>query len=217
MALLSWPARFWPDLSFGFRMFRKAPRFTVVTALTLALGIGATTAMFSVVDSILIQPLPYKDSSRLVIVWERPPKGLRNSVSAANFLDWRDQNQVFQNLVALSPGSFNLSGKDQPERVDGIRTSWDYFEALGTHPFLGRGFTADDDQPWAPHVAVLSHGLWERRFGADPQIVGRTLIVDGEPCTVIGVMPQGFRFFFEPEVWMPRRSTGPRPRGTFIF
>ena len=199
----SWLARFLQDLSFGLRMLRKSPGFTAVTALTLALGIGANTAMFSVVDSILLRPLPYKESGRLVLVWEKPPKGLRNSASAANFLDWREQNRVFENLVGVSSSSFNLSGKDQPERVDGTRTSWDFFEMLGIQPAMGRGFSAKDDRPVAPRVAVLSYGLWQRRFAGDPQIVGRTMTVNGEQATVIGVTPRSFRFFFEPEMWMP--------------
>jgi putative ABC transport system permease protein len=184
-------------------MLRKNPGFTVVTALTLALGIGANTAMFSVVDSVLLRPLPYKEADRLAIVWEKPPKGQRNSASAANFLDWRDQNRSFENLVALSSASFNISGKDLPERADGLRTSWDYFDMLGARPALGRGFAADDDRPGAPRVAVLSHGLWQRKFAGDPRVIGRFLRVDGEPCTIIGVMPPGFRFFGGPEMWMP--------------
>ena len=191
------------DFSYGFRMLRKNPGFSAVTVLTLALGIGANTAMFSVVDSLLLRPLPYKESDRLVLVWEKPPKGLRNSASAANFLDWRDQNHVFTNLVGITTGSFSLSGKDLPERVDGMRTSWDYFDLLGVSPTLGRSFAAGDDRPGAPRVAVISYGLWQRRFGGDPKVMGRSLVVDGEPCTIIGVAPAGFRFFFAPEIWMP--------------
>ncbi len=196
-------SRFRRDLVYGLRMLRKNPAFTAITVLTLALGIGANTAMFSVVDSILLRPLPYPRADRLVLVWEKPPKGRQNSVSAANFLDWREQSHVFQNLVGASFGSFNLSGKVQPERVDGMRTSWDIFNMLGVQPALGRGFSADEDRAGAPHVAVISHALWERRYGGDPQVVGRSIIVDGEPCTVIGVMPADFRFFFTPEMWMP--------------
>jgi putative ABC transport system permease protein len=191
------------DLSYGFRMLRKNPGFTTITALTLALGIGANTAMFSVVDSLLLRPLPYKDADRLVLVWEKPPKGERNSASAANFLDWREQNRSFRNLVALSFSSFNISGKDEPGRADGLRTSWDYFDALHTQPALGRGFTADDDRPGAPRVAVISYALWQGRFGGDPRIVGQQVTIDGEPCSIIGVTPQSFRFFMAPQLWMP--------------
>jgi putative ABC transport system permease protein len=191
------------DLSYGFRMLRKNPGFTVVAVLTLALGIGANTAMFSVVDSILLRALPYKDSERLVVVWEKPPKGMRNSVSAANFLDWREQNNVFENLVAISPSSFNLSGKDKPERLTGMSTSWDFFKLLGVQPALGRSFSASDDVAGAPRVAVISHALWQRKLASDPDIVGRSLTVDGSPCTIIGVMPREFQFFYSPEIWMP--------------
>jgi predicted permease len=191
------------DLSYGLRKLRNNPGFTLVTALTLALGIGANTAMFSVVNSILLRPLPYKDSNRLVVVWEKPPKGLRNSVSAANFLDWREQNKVFDHLVALTMGGSNISGKDMPERVDSMRTSWDFFDLLGVQPALGRSFKAADDNPGAPRVAVISYKLWQRKFASDPRIVGRQITVDSAPCTIIGVMPKKFRFFFAPEMWMP--------------
>ena len=191
------------DFRYAVRMLRKSPGFTAVTALTLALGIGANTAMFSVVDSVLLRPLPYKDSERLVIVWEKPPKYERNSSSAANFLDWREQNHVFDNLVGTTFASFNLSGKGLPERVDGMRASWDFFDMLGVKPVIGRSFVADDDRAGAPHVTVISHAAWQRRYGGDPQIAGRTITADGEKCTVIGVMPQRFRFFGNSEMWMP--------------
>lgn len=191
------------DFRYAARMLRKNPGFTAVTAVTLALGIGANTAMFSVVDSVLLRPLPYKHSERLVIVWEKPPKEQRNSASAANFLDWREQNHVFDNLVGTTFASVNLSGKGLPERVDGMRTSWDFFEMLGVRPVLGRTFVADDDRAGAPRVTVLSHAAWQRRFGGDPQIIGRAITADGQKCTVIGVMPERFRFFGNPEMWLP--------------
>jgi len=191
------------DLRYGLRMLRKSPGFTVVTALTLALGIGANTAMFSVIDSVLLRPLPYKDPERIMIVWEKPPKDQRNSASAANFLDWRDQNRSFEHLAALTFASFNISGKDLPDRVDGLRVSWDFFEMLGARPLLGRSFIAEDDRPGAPGVAVLTHALWVRKFGGDPEIIGKTLTVDSEKCTVVGVMPARFRFFGAPEIWLP--------------
>jgi putative ABC transport system permease protein len=191
------------DLSYGLRKLWKHPGFTVVTTLTLALGIGANSAMFSVVNSVLLRPLPYKDSDRLVIVWEKPPKGRQNTVSAANFLDWRDQNRIFEHLVAVSMGGANISGKDIPERVDTMRTSWDFFELLDVRPSLGRSFGASDDKPGAPRVAVISYQLWRRKFAGDPGVVGRPITVDGAPCTIVGVLPQKFRFFLGPEMWMP--------------
>jgi len=196
-------ASFPQDLRYGLRMLWKSPAFTIVTALTLALGIGANTAMFSVIDSVLLRPLPYKDAGRLMMVWEKPPNDNRNDISGANFLDWRDQNRVFKHLVGLTFTSFNLSGKDVPEQVDGLRTSWDMFDMLGVQPMMGRGFAAGDDTPGAPAVAVLSHALWVRKFGGNPQTIGRSITVDGQPCTIIGVMSPGFRFFGAPEMWMP--------------
>ncbi len=191
------------DIRYGLRMMVENPGFATVTVLTLAIGIGANTAMFGIVDSVLLRPLPYPDSDRLVVVWEKPPNRDRNMVSAANFLDWRDQNSVFENIVAMTFRSFNLSGKDQPEQVQGMRVSWDFFELLGTMPVKGRGFIPNDDRPGAAHVTVLSSGLWQRRFGGDPNIVGSFLTVDGESCMVIGIMPARFRFFGSPEMWMP--------------
>ncbi len=191
------------DLRYGVRCLRNSPAFSAVAILTLALGIGANTAMFSVVDSVLLRPLPYQDSNRLVVVWEKPPRGDRNVASAANFLDWREQNRVFTNLVALSMGSFNLSAKDAAERVDGLRVSWDYFDVLGARPMLGRSFIAEDDRPGAARVAVISHALWQRKFGGDPQVIGRAQTVDGGKCSIIGVMPPQFRFFGKPDMWMP--------------
>jgi len=191
------------DLRYGLRILRKNPGFTLVTALMLALGIGADTAMFSVIDSVMLRPLPYQNPNRLVIVWEKPPKDQRNDASAANFLDWRDQSRSFEHLAAVTYSSFNISGQDVPDRVNGLRASWDYFAMLGARPMLGRTFLAGDDRPGAPEVAVLSHGLWVRKFGADREIIGKTIKVDGQKCTVVGVMPATFRFFGPPEMWMP--------------
>ncbi|HVN80577.1 MAG TPA: ABC transporter permease [Terriglobia bacterium] len=191
------------DIRFGLRTMVKIPGFTTMTILTLAIGIGANTAMFGIVDSVIIRPLPYPDSDRLVVVWEKPPNRDRNAVSAANFLDWRDQNSIFENLVATVFRSFNLSGKDQPEQVQGMRVSWDFFGLLGTKPSIGRGFVPNDDRPGSTPVTVLSNGLWQRKFGGDPNIAGRFITVDGESCMVIGIMPASFRFFGNPDMWMP--------------
>jgi putative ABC transport system permease protein len=191
------------DIRYGARMLRKSPGFTAVTVVTLALGIGANTAIFSVVDSVLLRPLPYKDPGRLFVVWEKPPKSTRNVVSAANFLDWREQNRVFENLVGTSNASFNLAGKDSPERVDGMRVSHDFFAMLGISPVLGRAFTPEDDRAGAPRAVILSHGLWQRRFASDPGVAGRSISVDGQPTTVVGILPERFGFFGAPEMWMP--------------
>jgi predicted permease len=191
------------DARYGWRMLRKSPGFTAITIATLALGIGANTALFSVVDAILLRPLPYPESERLMVVMEKPPQGRMNVVSAANFLDWRDQNRVFSHLAAVRFASFNLSVKGSPDRAQGLRVSADYFGMLGVPPALGRTFTAEDDRPSAPCVTVISHGAFERRFGADRGVIGRELTMDGGKCTVIGVMPQRFRFINGPEMWAP--------------
>ncbi len=193
------------DAQYALRVMRKCPGFTAIVVLTLALGIGANTAMFSVVDSILIRPLPYSDPSRLVTVGELMPnsKGM-GGFSAGSLMDWRDENRTFEHLAGWANRGFNLSGaKDLPERVDGMLVSWDFFETLGARPALGRTFAAAEDLPGAPRVAVIGYALWQRRFGGDPRVAGRSVMVDGKDCTVIGVMPANFRFFYGPEMWLP--------------
>jgi putative ABC transport system permease protein len=191
------------DARYAIRMLRKSPAFTTVAIVTLAVGTGATAALFSVVDSVLLRPLPYPDADRLVTVWERPPQGDRNVVSTANFLDWRDQNRVFDHLVATTFRSFEVSGKDAPDMVFGMLASPPFFEMLGVKPRLGRTFTNEDDRHGAPKVAVLSYASWQRRFGGEPGIIGRTITVDRTLCSIIGVMPPGFRFVGDPEMWVP--------------
>jgi putative ABC transport system permease protein len=191
------------DARYGLRMLRKNPGFTAITIATLALGIGANTALFSVVDAILLRPLPYPDSDRLLLVMEKPPQDRMNSVSAANFLDWRDQNRVFAHLAATDFATFDLSVKGSPDRAFGLRVSADFFDLLGIPPAVGRTFAADDERPGAACVTVLSHGSFQRRWGGDRGAIGQTLMVDGNKCTVIGVMPARFRFVGGPEMWVP--------------
>src|SRR5215469_16683736 len=150
------------DLWYAVRRLRQSPGFTLATALTLGLGIGANTAMFSVVDAILLQSLPYKDPESLVVVWQRPAKdqhSVTHSVtSEANYLDWRIQNRAFSQLAAFATNGFNLSGAGEAERVDGVSTTWDMFSVLGAAPAVGRGFFPEDDRAGAPRTAVLSYG-----------------------------------------------------------
>src|SRR5215203_1794304 len=157
------------DLQYAARMQRKNPAFTIIAVIALALGIGANTAIFSVVNTVLLRPLPYKDPERLVLVWEDATKHgyPRDTPAAANFVDWRDQNQVFEGMAAIADTSFNLTGAGNPERLEGRRVSANLFPLLGVEPQIGRVFTAAEDQPGANRVVLLSYPLWQRRFGGD--------------------------------------------------
>jgi len=196
----------WQDLRYGLRVLVKNPGFTTVAVVALALGIGANSAIFSVVNAVLLRPLPYKDPDRLVMIWEDDTKGgyPRDTPAAANYIDWRDQNQVFEGMAAMADQSFNLTGAGEPERIEGRRVSASLFPLLGVEPQLGRAFSPEEDQPGGSRVAVMSHGLWQRRFGADPSVIGRPLTLNGESYTVVGVMPSHFQFpTRESELWVP--------------
>ena len=186
---------FWQDLRYAGRMLMKTPGFTLVAVITLALGIGANTAIFSVFDAVLLKPLPFDDPDRLFIVSEKPPNGLRNSVSAATFLDWQKQNRVFTEMAAVNEATsnFNLSGTDQAEKVTALAVTANYFNVLGVQPALGRTFHSDEDQPEQHPTVVLTHKLWQR-LGGDPKLVGNSLELDGEKCTVIGVLKSNSSF-----------------------
>src|SRR5688500_3483043 len=186
---------FLQDLRYGLRMLVKNPGFTAVAVIALALGIGANTAIFSVVNTVLLRPLPYKDPERLVMVFEdsRAHGYPRDTPTAANYIDWRDQNQVFESMAAIAGGSFNLTGVGDPERIAGYRVSASLFPLLGISPQLGRWFTTEEDQAGANPVVIMSHRLSQRRFGGDPNIVGKPLTLSGRSVTVVGIMPAGFR------------------------
>jgi putative ABC transport system permease protein len=194
------------DLRYAARLQRKNPGFTIVAIIALALGIGANTAIFSVVNTVLLRPLPYKDPERLVMVWEDATKHgyPRDTPAAANFVDWRDQNQSFEGMAAIADTCFNLTGSGDPERLEGRRVSANMFPLLGVEPHIGRVFTAAEDQPGAQRVALLSYALWQRRFGGDPGIVGKALTLNGESHVVVGVMPARFQFpSSDDQVWVP--------------
>ena len=184
------------DLRYGLRMLRKSPGFTAVAVLTLALGIGANTAIFSVIDAVLLNRLPYPNASGLVMVWEQNPgRGwFRNVVSAANFVDWRKQNQVFTAMAAIGEGSYDAGGSGEPLEVRGEQVSADFFSLLGVQPALGRTFTPEEDQPDGSHVVVLSYALWKQRYGGDPALVGREITINHSRFTVIGITPPAFYF-----------------------
>jgi putative ABC transport system permease protein len=196
----------WQDVRFGGRMLIKNPTFTIVAVLALALGIGANSAIFSVVNTVLLRPLPYKEPDRLMTVWEDNSRHgyPRDTPAAANFIDWRDQNQVFEGMAAMAELSFNLTGGGEPERIDGRRVSANLFPLLGVEPQLGRAFLSEEDRPGAQRVVIMSHGLWQRRFGSDQNIIGRPLTLNGESYTVVGVMPPQFQFPTRgDELWVP--------------
>ena len=196
------------DLRFGVRVLRKNPGFTAVAVLTLALGIGVNTAIFSVVNAILLRPLPFQDSGRLMMIWHTPPQKsfpgvARFAVSPGNYLDWRSQNHVFDQMSAIGFRSLNLTGIGQPESVTGLAVSADFFSVLRTRPSAGRGFVADDDQPGRGNVVVVSYAFRQSHFGANENILGRTIKLDAQSYEIIGVMPPKFEFPSRVQLWMP--------------
>jgi putative ABC transport system permease protein len=182
------------DLQYAYRTLIKSPGFTLVCLLTLAVGIGANTAIFSFVDSVLLKPLPYADADRIVRVLEKPPLGARNGISTLNYLDWQRANTVFDHMAAQAGGPVTLTGFAEPVQLRGGRVSAHYFEIFGIQATLGRTFAAGEDEIGKEHMAVLSHVLWSTQFGGDPKWIGRTIRLDGEPYTVIGVLPEGSAF-----------------------
>jgi putative ABC transport system permease protein len=200
----------WQDARYGVRMLRRAPGFTVAALLTLTLGIGANTAIFTVVDAVLLRPLPYAEPERLVTVGDRSDEGFSTNVGFATVLDWRQRSRAFESLAMLRGWAPTLVINGEAERVPAVRVSWNYFDMLGVRPVLGRGFTADDDRPDHWRVLLLSDGLWRRRFNADPSIVGRTVVMNDRAYRVIGVMPASYEPLIEnryqtvaAELWAP--------------
>src|SRR5262249_50845365 len=188
------------DLRFGARMLLKQPGFTLLAVLTLALGIGANTAMFSVVNAVLLRPLPFPEPERLMLV---EAKGV-GEFAAPDFRDLATQNHSFAQLAAYSPyATFNLSGGSAPERINGARISAGLLPTLGVQPLYGRNLTAEEDQEGGAKVVLLSQGLWQRQFGADAGVVGRAVRLDEQSYTVIGVLPLGFNFPSEKELFVP--------------
>ncbi|MGE0360004.1 MAG: ADOP family duplicated permease [Vicinamibacterales bacterium] len=188
----------------GFRLALRAPGFTAAAALTLALGIGATTTLFSVVDAVLLDPLPFPQSSRLVQVWRSElPALIYGSASYARYLDWRASQRPFVELGAWAPRGMTLAAADGPERVNGGTASASLFRVLGVPTVAGRWFTDDEDRRSGEPVAVLSDGLWRRRFGADPAVLGTTVRLDGHPYSVVGIAPPGIAEVWRTDVWIP--------------
>jgi putative ABC transport system permease protein len=183
-------------------MLLKRPGFTFVAVLTLALGIGANSAIFSVVNAVLLRPLPYKDSEQIVDVYESLPQGGKGSVSVPNLKDWREQNEVFEAIAAYDWASFNLQAQEQPERIVGVSVSAEFFDVLGVAPQLGRTFQKGEDTAGNERVVVIADALWRKNFGGDPSIVGKNIQVGGVDHTVVGVMPPQFKFQTA-QMWLP--------------
>ena len=190
------------DLRYGVRMLRKSPGFTAVAVLTLAIGIGANTAIFTVVDAVLLRPLPYPEPDRImrIALVYKGQIGM-SEFSAKQFEFWKNHSDPFQYLAATVNVGFNLGGVGTPERTKALRVSADYFQVFGVHPVLGREFLPEDDRVGGRDVAILSHGLWVRDFGADPNVIGRSAVLDGVPFTVVGVMPSGFQAMPPVDLW----------------
>ncbi len=196
---------FFKDLQFGCRSLARTPGFTLLAVLTLGLGIGMSVAVWSIVDAVLIEPLPYPDADRLVeIRMTEPERGPgAYPMSALDSIDFAQRNQTFEAMAAIFRENLNLTGGSTPERVSGAWVSATFLDVLGIAPQIGRSFRAEEDQPGQDLVAIISHGLWQRRFGGQPDIVDSTVVVNGRPHVVVGVMPEGFDFPRDTELWLP--------------
>jgi putative ABC transport system permease protein len=193
------------DLRYGVWILMKNPGFTAVAVLSLALAIGVNTATFSLVDAVFLKPLSYQDPERLVMVWELSQNGKLSLPSPVTFLKWRAQTKVFSHLSAItSPDNLNLTGVDRTERISGSLVSANYFEMLGEKPMIGRTFRMEEEQPGNDHVVVLTNRFWQQRFGADPNVLGTTILLNSKSYVVIGVLPSSTIFDQERvDVWLP--------------
>ena len=207
------------DLQYGFRMLAKHKSVTAIAVLTLALGIGANTAIFSVVNAVLLNPLPYREPDRLVALWENVPGHGRWRASPANFFDWKKQNTVFEDVAAFGQNSMTFTGVGEPEQLTGTRVSSGYFAVVGVEPLVGRAFANEEYEPGKGQVVILGHAFWQRRFGGDKSVVNRVVTLNGSSYTVVGVMPPGIypvspttsgRLIFEEQkqnFWLPMSFT----------
>ena len=199
------------DIRYALRALRKSPGFTIIAVLTLALGIGANTALFSVVDAVLLRPLPFKNASRLVWAWGNCPLCEHGAVSPSDFLDYRAQNQSFEHSGARSVGDslFNLTGTDKPVQINGSMITAGYFDALGIQPRYGRVFTVADEKTSDPEVVILSHHLWQDRFGANPNVIGQSIALDGKTRTIVGVLASDMSVLTQADLWFPAPFENP--------
>ncbi len=217
----TWLEEITQDLRYGLRLLRKSPGFTSVAVLTLALGIGANTAIFSVVNAVLLKSLPFKDPEQLVMVWNRAAAaagGDRTPLAVADLLDWRAQNRSFADIAAFQGDSFNYAGGDLPEQLQAAKVTANFFSVLGVQAQLGRTFLPEEDRPGAQHVALLSDGFWRRRFAGDKQVLGRTLTLGGEAYTLIGILPARLDFpTKEVSLWTTLQLKPPTRRGPYFL
>jgi hypothetical protein len=193
------------DLKHAFRILRQSPGFTAAAISALALGIGANTAIFSVVNTVLLRPLSFPQPDRIVVLMNSSPQGSGPGASVPKFNIWRRQTNVLEDISAFDTGGpgLNIGGGERPEQVKGIHVSKDFFHLFGAQTVLGRTFTAEEDLPRGPRVIVLSNGLWQRRFGADPAVVGKGLVIGGEVYSIIGVLAPNFTFDPAPDLYLP--------------
>ena len=196
------------DLKFGWRTLAKSRGFTFVALATLAIGIGANTAIFSFVNGVMLKPLPYAEPERIVRVLEKPPGGDHNGISTLNYLDWAKENKVFEYMAAQTGGSVTLTGVEEPIQLRGMRVSAHYFDVFGVGAALGRTFAEGEDQLGHDNVAVISHALWQNQFGGEKNALGRVVILDGKPCTIVGILPKDSAFNRGwPQIWRPLAFT----------
>jgi putative ABC transport system permease protein len=190
------------DLRYAFRLLAKSPAFTLIAIFTLALGVGANTAIFSVVNSVLLRPLPFRDPSRLVLVIEKS-KYPTITVSYENYLDWRDQNHEFESMEAIYGNNMTFTAKGEPQRLIARFVTAGFFPLLGVSPSVGRNFTPEEDRAGGTPVAILSYGLWQRSFGGSNEVLGQVVNLDSQPYTVVGILPSGYKFFQDADVFLP--------------
>src|SRR5262249_17727784 len=192
----------WRNLRYGVRMLVKAPNFPLIAVLTLGLGIGSTTAIFSVVYATLFEPMPYPKPDQLMMVWSKYPEG-RGSVSVGDYLEWKRRSKSFQYLEAWNGGSFNVATAERPEQVEGSMLTPDFDRMIGTPMFLGRDFLPEEGESGKEHVVILSHRLWNERFGANREIIGQQIRMNGEPYKVVGVRQPGQADRLSTQLWTP--------------
>ncbi|HET6934184.1 MAG TPA: ABC transporter permease, partial [Candidatus Angelobacter sp.] len=192
--IVHWLETFLQDVRYGFRSLRRAPGFTITAVLTMVLSIGAVTAVFTLVESILLRPLPYPHAEQLLTLATFMPRMHAEITSSPDYFAWRDNSRVLTGVAAYGIDNVNFSGAGDPDQLQSASTTANFFDVLGIQPLIGRAYTPEEDRPEAPGTMVLSYSLWQERFHGDPNVIGAKVVVEGEPTTVIGVMPPNFRF-----------------------